>query len=64
MIFLQSIPENNNVKVGPDTAIAMAKRLTAKPAVDMQTLKCSEREGNNPITPISVFKMPKTPIVI
>jgi hypothetical protein len=63
MTFFRFIPENNNGKIGPDTATARAKELTNHPAVDTLTSKLSAMEGNNPITPISVFKMPKTPMV-
>lgn len=37
--FLRLIPENNNGIVGPDIAIAIAKRLNVNPAVDILTLK-------------------------
>ena len=37
MTFFRFTPENNNGIVGPDIAIAIAKRLTVNPACDMLT---------------------------
>ena len=58
--FLRFIPENNNGIMGPDIATASAMRPTSNLALDTLISKCSAIEGNIPMTPISVVRIPKT----
>ena len=61
--FFLFIFDNNKGITGPDIAIPIAKLETSHPAVDTLTSNASAIIGMSPIKPISVFKIPNTPIV-
>src|SRR5699024_2284065 len=60
--FFRFIRKNTKGSVGPAIAMARAKRLTIKPAVEILTSKCSATSGSMPMTLISVLIVPKTSI--
>ena len=63
MTFLRSTLDNSNGMIGPDMAIPIANIETNQPAVEIVTSNCLAISGIKPIKPISVFNIPKTPIV-
>ena len=54
--------ENSRGITGPAPATTRANKLTKRPAWEMGTEKRSATAGRMPMTPISVFKMPNTPM--
>ena len=61
--FFRFIRENKRGIVGPAIATISANPLTNRPASGIDTSNSSETYGITPTMPISVLRIPKTPIV-